>query len=409
MPTQTLIVAALSSRMMAESAAQAGLRVAALDLFGDADTRHIAAHWEPIGAAGSMAIDGEHVLAALRRMRDTEHPSGWVAGSGFEQLPELLDAGHALLPLLGNSAATVRGVKQPGAFFRLLAALGIPHPETTVEMPRDPTGWLYKVVGGTGGYHIRHLASQDAIAAHTAGTAETASYFQRQRPGLPMSALFVAHRRGVDLVGISLQRIAPHHDCPYLFRGATGPAILPPGLASRLVDIIHCIARETSLVGLNSIDFLFDAPDVMVLEVNPRPPASMALYADAYPLGLMHAHLQACRGEIPVRPAAGQAGVRGFEVVFSQAPVRINATLTAALMRTRWCHDIPVPGSYVAAGHPVCSVSAAGRTAAETEAGLRTRGAQILSLLKTRHDGLRDTGGIAASPFNGPHSRRQHA
>ncbi|MGT2490686.1 ATP-grasp domain-containing protein [Cupriavidus basilensis] len=150
-----------------------------------------------------------------------------------------------------------------------MAALGIPHPETTVEMPRDPTGWLYKVVGGTGGYHIRHLASQDAIAADTAGTTNTASYFQRQRPGLPMSALFVAHRRGVDLVGISLQRIAPHHDSslpvPRRYRAGN---TAPQGIASRLVDIIHCIARETSLVGLNSIDFPFDAPDVMVLEVN---------------------------------------------------------------------------------------------------------------------------------------------
>ncbi|MGO4153171.1 ATP-grasp domain-containing protein [Cupriavidus sp. YAF13] len=406
MPSQTLIVAALSSRMMAESAAQAGLRVAALDLFGDADTRHVAQRWEPIGATGSMALDGEHVLAALRRLRDTVHPFGWVAGSGFEQRPDLLDAGHALVPLLGNSAATVRGVKQPGAFFRLLAALGIPHPETTMEMPREPAGWLCKAVGGTGGSHIRQLASADANAADAA---DGTRYFQRQGPGLPMSALFVAHRRGVHLVGISLQRIGSHHDCPYLFHGAAGPAMLPASTTARLVEIIQCIARETSLVGLNSIDFLFDAPDIMVLEVNPRPPASMALYTNAYPLGLMHAHLQACRGETPEPPAARQTGVRGFQHVFAQDPAQINAALTVALMRTGWCHDIPVPGSYVAAGHPFCSVSAAGLTEAATEIELRRRSAQIQSLLKARHDERHRTSGVPAALNGGPHSLHQHA
>ncbi len=416
MPSQTLIVAGLSSRMMAESAAQAGLRVAALDLFGDADTRHVAARWEPIGAAGTMAVDGEHLLAALRRLRDTEHPSGWVAGSGFEQRPELLDAGHALVPLFGNSAATVRGVKQPGVFFPLLAALGIAHPETRLEMPRDPSGWLCKAVGGTGGWHIRQLAAEDA--ADTSGTVSTIStdsavdttrYFQRRSPGLPMSALFVAHRRGVQLVGISLQRIAAHHDCPYLFQGAAGPSILPAAAMARLVEIVHCIARETGLLGLNSIDFLFDAPELTVLEVNPRPPASMALYADACPRGLMHAHLQACRGATPEPPAVRQAGVRGFQIVFAQEAAQVNATLAAALMRTGWCHDIPVPGTYVAAGHPFCSVSATGAATGALDAELCLRGERIQSLIKASHAEFRRTAGIPAALSIGTRNLRQHA
>ncbi|MFS8978117.1 ATP-grasp domain-containing protein [Cupriavidus necator] len=381
MPAASLIVAGLSSRMMAESAAQAGLRVAALDLFGDADTRHVAACWEPIGAANTLSIDGERLLAGLRRLRGSPQLLGWVAGSGFEAHPELLEAGHALVPLLGNHAATVRAVKAPGPFFRLLSALGIPHPETSLTPPPEPAGWLCKRTGGTGGWHIR-----PAAAAIRTAPADAASYFQRQCPGVPMSALFLAHRSGVRLLGISRQRMAAARERPYLFEGALGPMMVPAGLEARLHEIVHCIARETSLVGLNSIDFLFDAPDLSVLEVNPRPPASMALYTHAYPLGLMHAHLQACQGVLPAPPAEPPAGVRGFRLVFAQRPAQVNAMLTAVLLRTGWCHDIPVPGTHVAVGEPLCTVSAAAATAQAVEAALHQRCEQIQSLLKDRHD-----------------------
>jgi predicted ATP-grasp superfamily ATP-dependent carboligase len=218
-----------------------------------------------------------------------------------------------------------------------------------------------------------------------------------------MSALFLAHRGGIHLLGISRQRMASTRERPYLFEGALGPMALPAGLAARLHEAIHCIARETSLVGLNSIDFLLDAPEFSVLEVNPRPPASMALYPHAYPLGLMHAHLQACQGMLLAPPAEPPPGMRGFRLVFAQRPVQVNAMLAATLLRTGWCHDIPVPGTHVAVGEPLCTVSAAAAiadAASTVEAALQQRCEQIHSLLKDRHD---------ESCCNPDHGRRARA
>ena len=77
-------------------------------------------------------------------------------------------------------------------------------------------------------------------------------------------------------------------------------------------------------------------------------------------------------------------------------------------MRTGWCHDIPVPGSYVAAGHPLCTISAAGPTTAATEAELRQRCGQIQSALKARHDEIRRAGGVPAALSIGAWSLHQH-
>ncbi|NKJ45506.1 hypothetical protein CIC12_01850, partial [Burkholderia sp. SG-MS1] len=49
-------VAGLSARLLAQSAARAGLRVAALDIFGDRDTRAAAEVWCDIGG-GALTID----------------------------------------------------------------------------------------------------------------------------------------------------------------------------------------------------------------------------------------------------------------------------------------------------------------------------------------------------------------
>jgi len=407
-----LIVAGLSVRMLAESAVQGGLEVAALDVFGDADTRRASKSWAPIGDAAAMAVDGEQVLSALRRLRNLR-PLGWVAGSGFEHVPGLLAAGHALLPLVGNDGATVRAVKDPTAFFAMLGAQGIPHPETAARAPRDAAGWLCKTVGGSGGWHI-HPAGKRAsphpaypVNAAAPSTPASGRYFQRRHRGYPMSALFLADGQEARLVGVSLQRVSAHAGGPYLFQGAAGPAPLASALTGRLTEILHCVVRETGLVGLNSLDFLLDGPDLLVLEVNPRPSASMALYGDAHPGGLMQAHLQACRGALPAaQEVVMPASVRGFRLVLAGAAVQVDATLTATLTRAGWCHDIPMPGTRIAAGQPFCTVSGIASTLTGIDVALRRRCSQIQTLLRNHHDDARHSSASLPDRAAGGHGAR---
>ena len=117
----TLAVAAVSARMLAETAARDGYAVVALDCFGDLDTRRASRSWRDIGSRDSgLRIDAGRTLAALREVAAQGDALGWIAGSGFEGEPQLVEQGAALLPLLGTAPAALRRLRTPRVFFERL-------------------------------------------------------------------------------------------------------------------------------------------------------------------------------------------------------------------------------------------------------------------------------------------------
>jgi len=367
--TQLLAVAALSARMLAESARDGGYRPVALDLFGDADTRRTAQEWRPIGTPANLAIDGEALLAALHRLRG-QGAAGWIAGSGFEGRAALLAAGARLLPLIGNAPAVVAAVRDPACFFGRLAALGIPHPPSSVAAPPLPAGWLRKNFASSGGWAVR-LAGRRLPG-------EAGTYYQRIAPGQPMSALFLADGRRARLLGVNLQIVRRLGGRPYVFRGCIGPLPVAAGLRRELAGMLDALSADFGLRGLNSLDFLLDAGRPAVLELNPRPSASMALYRDALPGGLLRAHVAASReGRLPAAGDDAPGTLRGFEVVFAHRRQRVGTAGAAAMAQCAWCHDLPAGGAALAWGEPVCTVSAAGNTVGEVLAQLVRRRRQI--------------------------------
>jgi predicted ATP-grasp superfamily ATP-dependent carboligase len=371
-----LIVAGISARMMTESARAGGFEVIALDLFGDADTRHAAQMWEPIGDPATLRISPEMTLTALARLRQRPHVVGWVAGAGFEDQPELLAAGAKLLPLLGNSAQTIQRIKTPESFFATLQDLGIPHPETRLTPPENPADWLCKQVGGAGGWHIRP-ASQSAM--------DLPVYYQRVASGVPMSAVFLAIPGKVNVLGIHRQWMGQRELIPYMFEGVSGPVALSASLTQKISDAANALSQAFELVGMNSLDFLLEDAEFTVLEVNPRPTAALALYDEMFARGLMDAHIQACQGMLPQFEHEHAPSAQGYRAVFTHHEQHINASLSATLMRAGWCHDIPVPGTYIGADEPFCTVSARAPSLAVVDAMLHDRSAQINDLLKALH------------------------
>jgi predicted ATP-grasp superfamily ATP-dependent carboligase len=367
-----LAVAALSARWLAQSARHGGWAPIALDLFGDLDTRAAACAWLRIGSAEGLRIDAARLRAALRRLART--CEGWIAGPGCEAVLSTLDG--AAPPLLGNDAAATRAVRDPRRFFALLAAQGIEFPEVAWQMPADARGWLCKDADGCGGRHIRPAIEVDALPA--------GAYFQRRADGTPMSALFVADGRRAELLACSEQSIESHGGCEYVYCGAVGPVALAPALRRRLQEVLSTLVAATGLRGLGSLDFLLDRQRLLVLEVNPRPSATMSLYDEDYPRGLLHVHVEACRGREPGAARAG-AAVRGERVVFARDALRLGPASVRRLLAAG-CRDVPVPGSAVPAGAPLCSVAAVGSRRAEVEAELKRRARGVLRLLEDDND-----------------------
>nr|WP_246264253.1 ATP-grasp domain-containing protein [Aromatoleum toluvorans] len=365
--------------MLAEAARASGYRVIALDLFADRDTRRVAEVCLPIGDAASLVIDGDALVDALGRAR-TAGAQAWVAGSGFDGHPELLAAGQAVLPLAGNPPEVAARVRDPAQFYGRLAALGIPHPQTRCERPPSPRGWLRKNAASSGGWDVRAARPDDADA-------ESSIYYQRIAAGAPMSALFVADGRRSRLVGVNMQIVRPFCGRPFVFHGCIGPVGVAPSVRCALEAMLDALVADFGLRGLNGLDFLLDDDEIRVIELNPRPPASIALYPDALPEGLLRAHVEASLdGRLPAPERHAAADMRGFETVFAQRAWSVGAPESAVLAQQTWCHDLPVSDTSIGRGEPLCTVSAAGGNADEVEALLSRRRRQIPFLMEQANE-----------------------
>ena len=86
-----------------------------------------------------------------------------------------------------------------------------------------------------------------------------------------------------------------------------------------------------ALRGLASLDFLAHDGRISLLEVNPRPSATMVLHDDAWPGGLVRAHVRAMQGELPREPPSPAPQMRGELVVYADRACRISPLLAQEL------------------------------------------------------------------------------
>jgi uncharacterized protein len=348
---------AVSGRALATSARRSGRRVTVLDLFADRDTRQEARVAEAVRAARALRFDQRRLLRAAGELAPG---AGLVYGAGFEGSPGLLARLATGRRLLGNRPEVLGLVRDPAHFFRLLDRLGVPHPRVRLDRPADVSGWLVKRPGGSGGAHIRTATRQPAGAT---------SYYQRQEPGAPHSALFLADGRRAMIVGLNRQwTAAARPSRPFLYGGAVGGVTLPPGLTGEIAGRLDAIVETTGVVGLNGLDFLVAEDRWSVLEVNPRPTATMELYDPDYPDGLFQAHLDAVSGTMPFRPHPLGAA-RAHQVIHAKRPW----TVPEAFVFPDWCRDLPLAGTAIAAGDPVCTVHAEGASAESALDSLQAR------------------------------------
>ncbi|MFM8331788.1 MAG: ATP-grasp domain-containing protein, partial [Candidatus Methylumidiphilus sp.] len=319
----------------------------AIDQFADADTRQYAA--ETL-ALNRFALD--ELLAAARPWPTKP----LVYGSGLDTRPDCVASLSAGRTLFGNTPATLRYVHTPHRFFALLVQLGIPHPATRFTPPDSPKGWLVKPSCGEGGKRVGFAAKNRPVAD---------TYYQRHIDSPACSLLFLADGRTARPVGFNTQWTASHDAAqPFLFSGAINRAVLDAAQRQAVADYASRLTAALDLVGLNSLDFVCADGECLVLEVNPRPSATMALYDADYPQGLLAAHLAACRGERPAAPTNGPA--RAMRIVYAPQDIAI----TENFVWPQGCADIPNAAATFSAGQPLCSLLAEGGDPAAATARL---------------------------------------
>jgi uncharacterized protein len=355
---------------LALAASRAGYRAAVIDLFGDVDTRRLALKSLVVPGDLGEGFEAEALFEAAEALAPSKGgPHGLVYGSGLESRPELLRRLARGRRLWGNRPDVLRAIKDPGIFFTLLDRLGLPHPEIRTAPPAEKAGWLVKGVGGAGGGHIRSAGQGVPLSA--------GQYFQRLVPGRPISCLFLADGRTAQLLCWSEQWPSPDPDHPSRFGGAVQPAGVPAAVARPIAAALSPLVAETGLVGLNSIDLMLDDTGAFhLLEINPRPGASLDVFDGEGVRALFGRHVVACEGQLPLgwrppeRPSA-------MSVVYADRLLRVPRDISYPA----WLADRPAPGAEITPGAPVCTVMATAESPDSARALVLARGRRVLDAL----------------------------
>jgi predicted ATP-grasp superfamily ATP-dependent carboligase len=336
-----VLIAAPSGRALAASARRAGYVPLVADFFGDQDTITAAHAHVRLKSGLGRGMDCSELIEAFEELAGSRQPAGVVCGTGFEDRPHLLATVAQRWSLLGNSAETVERIKDPLAFAALCHSCGIPHPETSVVAPANTDGWLVKRRGGAGGWHVR------AANGHSTSPG---FYFQRRVEGVPISALVLANGIRAVVVGFSMQWSSPTPSRPFRYGGAVRPAVVGPRLAFAMTHMVQRLTAVLPTRGLNSVDFLVDGQQIWLLEVNPRPGATLDLFEPA-DQSLLALHVAACAGDLPQRPLHYD-DVMASTTVYAERDIARMPDLDWP----EWTADRPSAGTSVQAGDPLCTV-----------------------------------------------------
>jgi uncharacterized protein len=365
-----VLIAAPSGRALAQSARRGGFLPLVADYFADQDTA-VAAHAVVRLEHGlARGMEADSLLAAFARLSRSHQPVGFVCGGGFEDRSHLLTRIAQHWRLLGNDAPTVARVKDPAAFAALCRDCDVPHPDTILSPPIDAAGWLAKRKGGSGGSHIAGASAHDL--------ADAGFYFQRAVPGVPVSALFLADGRHALNLGFSAQWTSPTAREPFRYGGAVRPAALAPGVADALVAALQRLMQAIPLIGLNSADFLVDGNEFRLLEINPRPGATLDVFEPAEG-SLFALHVAACEGELGGTPPRLDGACAAAIVYADRDIIALPAT-----QWPDWTADRSAPGTAFKAGEPLCTVKATAATAAAAKARVDERLAEVLAMVHDR-------------------------
>ena len=386
-----VLIAGVSCRAAAESAAFAGFDVTAIDAFGDLDQH-------PSVRAISVPRDfGTRftAAAAARAARSIESDAAMYLSS-FENHPRAVASLGSGRELWSNPPSVLRRVRDPFEVARALRKRG--HAVPSIRMAPARTGrWLLKPVLSGGGRRVRVWQPGRRVPR--------GCYLQEFVDGTPGSIVFVAARGRAVPIGLSRQVVgedafgaAGFQYCGNILAAAGDAQFARDrALVRRATELAGAIAEEFELVGANGVDFIARDGVPYAIEVNPRWTASMELVERAYGLSVFAAHAAACvAGELPTfdlsRSRRG-ASVVGKAVVFARGDVTVGDTrawLTSSgspghpADDVAGIRDVPHPGERIAAGRPICTVLAAGRDAFDCRAALVERAGRVYADLATR-------------------------
>jgi predicted ATP-grasp superfamily ATP-dependent carboligase len=352
-----VLIAGVSTRAAAESAACAGFAVTAIDAFGDLDQH-------PSVRSVSLAQNFTARAAALAAQTIECDAVAYL--SSFENHPKAISTLAEGRALWGNPPEIVRRVRDPLVLAEALRKRGHRVPQVsyvvsgflTAEasakaVSRTVDKWLVKPLASGGGQRIH-------IWDH-ATPLPRGCYLQEFIDGPSGSIVFVAAGGRAVPLGISRQLVGEPAFGAEGFQYSGNILTAASGDVEAVTALAQAVVDEFGLVGVNGIDFIARDNGPCAIEVNPRWCASMELVERAYGVSVFEAHASACTSGrladfdlVRTRPSAGAVGKA---VIYARGDVTVGDT-RAWLTNHENIRDIPRPGSRISSGRPVCTIFA---------------------------------------------------
>ncbi len=247
--------------------------------------------------------------------------------------------------------------------FRLERRLGKRHPRGSSSSPPRSGGEVARVKPET-------VRGNGAVAEEYGEEPSPARYYQRFISGRSISALFVGDGSGARIVGFSRQWASPTAEAPFRYGGAVRLTRVDRRETEMVGGWLGGLAARAGLVGLNSADFIRNRAGWHLVEINPRPGATLDIF-DSMDAPLMEAHLRASRGEEYRLPRFADS--MAAMITYAARPI----ARFPALAWPEWTADRQSAGTALVAGDPVCTVFARGTSAAATERAVRAQAVEL--------------------------------
>ncbi len=341
---QKILIIGASARAAAQSAHRAGFEVVAADLFADQDLASFA-------TCLRVPNYPDDFLSIRKQFPDLPV----VYTGALENYPSLIEELQTIGPVWGQTAVTLRNIRDPLQWTSALSKRNIACPETQLSLPKDSRErWLAKPLRSAGGANVRRVNETETITEDC--------LFQRESTGEPCSAAFATSKsnRKTEFLGASRMLVGEPWGSPHEF-GYCGSISYSPTAEQKTqwLAIAQALADDFDLVGVFGIDAIATACGIVPIEVNPRYTASMETLEVSLTQPILQYHVDACRGE-NLNVVEAEFRTCAKLVVFADRNVIMpdsnDELLDKFTTRNQTLADIPTPGQSISTGAPITTV-----------------------------------------------------
>jgi predicted ATP-grasp superfamily ATP-dependent carboligase len=369
LPPNIFIIGA-STRALADMAFRLGLKLGAFDQYADFDLAAKAAYLNQIDfdAAGRPMI-------APRAFRELIGKSPWIYTGPLENQPGWLEEAAHGTHLWGNPTEVNRRVRDPFALSLWLDhqqfGINMPPMNRCNERPKILSKWLFKQFAASGGWDL--VSARKAISGRCLSEINSSSYWQMRIKGPAFGWSLASDGRQAAVLGVcrSLHG-APGR--PFAYSGSAGPVCSRQARLAKVAfqELATALTQEFGLRGLWNIDTVYDpmAGKFYLIEINPRPSASMEVLELAAQKSILAIHLAIFQqsGDDWLALAGGfQKSLSSSSrqvskrILYAKKTVQTPRRHLPQICMEKWPEllffaDIPHPGTRIPPGYPITTL-----------------------------------------------------